>query len=388
MKGSIQKKGDTYYAVIPIGDRRKWFKGGPTKKDAQRILNEQISEINAGTYKEIPKMRFKEFSELWVKGYVEGNLKPSTEKGYRDIVEKKLSHFDQQKLSEITTGQLQKYVAERRKNVSAKTVVNEIVVMKLMFRHAKKWGYIKTNPAEDVERPKLKDAEIEILEPYEFKKLLEKTHSHYQIAFLMAFLTGLRAGELWALQWGDIDWGSNRLFVRRSVWKGGFQTPKTKKSVRKVDMPQQLIHALKRWKLACPVNNLDLIFPGLKGGVTNHVYMMNHQFYPALKRAGLRQVSFHSLRHSNASMRIQGGQNIKYISEQLGHSTIRTTLDVYGHLFNDVNFTKRQIELLEHSFESVRNPLENSPEGKATDLAHPIQLTENVEGKFGGGIRI
>ena len=73
-------------------------------------------------------------------------------------------------------------------------------------------------------------------------------------------------------------------------------------------------------------------------------------------------MSFHSLRYTNASMRIQAGQNIKYLSTQLGHSSIKITLDIYGHLFNDVNFNRQQqVELLENSFKSVRNPLENTP---------------------------
>lgn len=72
------------------------------------------------------------------------------------------------------------------------------------------------------------------------------------------------------------------------------------------------------------------------------------------------QVSFHSLRHSNTSLRIQGGRNIEYISEQMGHSTIRITLDVYGRPFDDVDFTKQQVEKLDVSFGSVRNRLENS----------------------------
>ena len=74
----------------------------------------------------------------------------------------------------------------------------------------------------------------------------------------------------------------------------------------------------------------------------------------ALRTAGLRKVSFHSLRHSNASIRIQAGQNIKYIQSQMGHASINITLDVYGHLFNDVNFNRQQVELLEASL----NPLE------------------------------
>ena len=99
-------------------------------------------------------------------------------------------------------------------------------------------------------------------------------------------------------------------------------------------------------------NENDLVFPGLEGGIANHVNIANRHFYPALRRAGLRHVSFHSLRHSNASLRIQAGQNIKYVSDQLGHSTIKITLDVYGHLFDDVNFTKQQVEMLENSFEN------------------------------------
>lgn len=362
MQGSIQKKGDIYYAIVAIGRKRKWYKGGKTKKSAQVVLNEKLAELDAGTYKEITKATFKKFIGIWLDGYVEGNLKPSTIKGYKDIVNKNLSCFNDRLLSEITTGQLQAHVSKRLKIVSAKTVCNEIMVMKELFKHARKWGYVKISPAEDVDRPKLKGTEIDILNPDEFNKLFDKVHPHYQVAFLTAFLTGLRAGELWALQWSNIDWNSGRLFVKRSVWKGKFQTPKTIKSVRKIDMPQQLIYELKRWKLACPINEHDLCFPGLEGGIANHINVVNRNFYPALRRAGLRHVSFHSLRHSNASLRIQAGQNIKYISEMLGHSTIRITLDIYGHLFNDGNFSKQQVELLESSFGDVRKPLESPSE--------------------------
>jgi integrase len=110
---------------------------------------------------------------------------------------------------------------------------------------------------------------------------------------------------------------------------------------------------------------------GVDGGPANHVNTVNRHFYPALRRAGLRQVSFHSLRHSNASLRIQAGQNIKYISEQIGHSTVRITLDIYGHLFNDVNFTRQQVELLEGSFGSVRNPLEIPPTNRKDGSEEP-----------------
>ena len=98
---------------------------------------------------------------------------------------------------------------------------------------------------------------------------------------------------------------------------------------------------------------------------------VKRHFYRALRKAGLRHVSFHSLRHSNASLRIASGQNIKYIQTQLGHASIKITMDTYGHLFNDVNFNRQQVGVFEDFLQSVnssqsglpeqsvRNPLEN-----------------------------
>ena len=73
---------------------------------------------------------------------------------------------------------------------------------------------------------------------------------------------------------------------------------------------------------------------------------MKRYFNPAPEKAKLRRVSFHSIRHTNASMRIRNGKNIKYIQQQLGHSSIKVTLDIYGHLFNDTSLACQQVELL------------------------------------------
>ena len=358
MRGSIQRKGKTYYAVIPLSGRRVWFKGG-TKRDAERVLAERLSEINQGTYQEPSKKTFKEFSEFWLKNYAEVNLKSSTLSSYRDIIERLLDPtWGHLRLSTLTTGNLQRYVSERLKTVSPKTVINEIVVIKEMFKHAHRWSYIRYNPAEHLERPKLIRPEIEILTPEEVDKLLAKASNHYLLAFQTCVLTGLRAGELWGLRWSDTDWNSFQLHIRQSLWKGQFQTPKSRYSIRRVDIPEQLAHELKRWRLVSPMSKEDLVFPSPEGNSTCHDNMVKRHFDPALRRAGLRYVSFHSLRHTNASMRIQAGQNIKYIQTQLGHSSIKVTLDIYGHLFNDINFNRQQVGLLEKSLESIRNSSE------------------------------
>lgn len=157
---------------------------------------------------------------------------------------------------------------------------------------------------------------------------------------------GLRAGELWALSWSDIDWHGKQIVVRRSLWKKQFQTPKSASSIRKVDIPDELIHQLRLWKLSCPVNEHDLVFPSPEGKPSIHENVVKRYFNTALEKAKLRRVSFHSIRHTNASMRIHAGQNIKYIQKQLGHSSIKVTLGIYSHLFNDTRFARQQVELL------------------------------------------
>ncbi len=363
--GSIQpkinKKGKkTHYAVISFPDgKRKWFKGG-TKKDALRVLGEKMVEIDQGTYREIPKKTFGDFADLWLKTHAEPNLKPSTLSGYRHIIETNLiPRWKGLELTCLTMGHFQAYVAERLKSVSGKTVGNDLTVLKEMFKHAVEWGYLKANPADRLKRPKYNKSEIDILTPDEVNLLISKASKLYRTAFLTGVLTGLRAGELWGLQWGDIDWNSRQIHVRRSLWKGNFQTPKTKNSIRRVDISDHLVHELKKWKLQCPIGELDLVFPGTDGKPSSHDNVARRHFNPALRRAELRQVSFHSLRHTNASMRILANQNIKYLSTQLGHSSIQITLDVYGHLFNDVDFNRQQVGLLESSLNLVRKSLEN-----------------------------
>lgn len=376
MKGSIQKKGKIYYAVIPIAGKRKWFRGG-TKKDAEKVLAEKVLDVSQGTYKEMPKITFQDFSKLWIESYAKDNVKPSTLAGYNHTIEKKfipyLGHFQ---MSDISTRALQLYVADRRNSVCGKSILNEVVLLKTMFKHAFKWGYIKINPCEHLERPKTIKREIDILEPAEISLLLDNSSKLYKMAFLTAIMTGVRAGELWALQWGDLDWNSKKLYIRSSVWRNQFQTPKSKCAIRKIDLPEALISELRKWKLACPISEHDLMFSSQEGQITCHDNAIKRHFNQALRKANLRHVSFHSLRHTNASMRIQAGQNIKYISTQLGHASVKITLDTYGHLFNDEDFTRQQVDMLEKTFlNSVRNPLEkplqNTKKG-LTASANPL----------------
>ena len=98
-----------------------------------------------------------------------------------------------------------------------------------------------------------------------------------------------------------------------------------------------MISELRRWRLACPPNELDLVFPSKAGTPIDHGNLLREHFYPALKKAGLPKVRFHDLRHTYASLLIEQGENVKYIQSQLGHASPVVTLTVYAHLINPTN---------------------------------------------------
>jgi len=94
---------------------------------------------------------------------------------------------------------------------------------------------------------------------------------------------------------------------------------------------------LKRWRLACKPNKLDLVFPNKRGNPLGNGEMLKYQFHPAIKKASLSPIRFHDLRHTYASLLIEQGENIKYIQSQLGPTSPTVTLNVYAHLMKPVN---------------------------------------------------
>jgi len=140
------------------------------------------------------------------------------------------------------------------------------------------------------------------------------------------------------LQWGDIDFASSKVFVRRTIQEGKFYEPKTVSSKRQIFIPPMLIEELKvyqaRQTVELDANPHELVFPYNKKGLPmDPRTLVRKIFEPALKRAELRTINFHALRHSYVSMLINQGANIKFIQKQVGHASAQLTWDVYGHLY-------------------------------------------------------
>ncbi|MDI6690007.1 MAG: site-specific integrase [Actinomycetota bacterium] len=134
-----------------------------------------------------------------------------------------------------------------------------------------------------------------------------------------------------------------------------------------------LISVLKRHRLSCPPSELDLVFPNKEGKIMDAENMGRRHFLPALRRAGLRKIRFHDLRHTYTSLLIAQGENLKFIQQQLGHSSLQVTLDRYGHLMPQVQHGAGERLQSTVFGESVRKMLEKSKE-----KAFSTMYTENA----------
>ena len=195
---------------------------------------------------------------------------------------------------------------------------------------------------------------------------------------LCAVLTGMRRGELLGLRWEDIDLEGHRIFVRRALWRGKFVTPKSRRSRRTIDLAPTLRAALA--KLPSRFQG-GLVFCSSDGEPINPDTFAQRDWPRVLRRAELRRIRFHDLRHTYASLLIAQGAHPKYIQTQLGHASIQTTLDRYGHLMPDAHAAEaRKLDRLVFG--------ENGAAGATRVVADAVQRLQNgsrnEEGVSGG----
>jgi integrase len=225
--------------------------------------------------------------------------------------------------------------------------------------------WLPSNPATRLgkfyKQAKALHEEIQPLTAQEVPIFLETARTHFCdffVLFLCAIHTGMRSGELAGLQWGDIDFNGKYLVVRRNLTRGRIETTKTGR-IRRVDISDALLHELQmmkrkrqqeyltrgsssipEWVFLGPGNIIweDGKAVGREEGQRLDMYnVKSRAFLKTLEKAKLRRIRFHDLRHTFASLLIQNGESLAYIKDQLGHSSIKMTVDVYGHLVPGAN---------------------------------------------------
>ena len=343
-----------YSITYRVGGKQRWEAVGRNKKEARQRLVHVLSEINSGTYREIAPITFLEFSKRWLKDYAQASVRRPTLRRYLTLITHQLNPaFGSVKLTDLTLRHIQRYVADSntKRTLAPRTINHSLVLLKQMLKSAVEWGYLRNNPAQGVKLAKIEHQEMDYLTPDEIRLVLQHSDEPYRTLFLTAVLTGMRQGELLGLQWGDVDWSSGLIYVRRSVYwsfrseaqRAGdedqplwrFASPKSKRSVRAVRMSPGLKEALELHKLTCITSPFDLVFCTSRGTPISPSNMIGREFHPALARAGLRRVRFHDLRHTFTTLLIAEGASAKFIQSQLGHASVQLTLDRYGHLLPD-----------------------------------------------------
>ena len=143
-------------------------------------------------------------------------------------------------------------------------------------------------------------------------------------------MTGMRRGEILALKWSDLDLKTGELKIERQVRGGVISVPKTKSSIRTVILPTELLKVLKEYKKTV---NSEWIFPSPKdSSKTRDPSAVRKRLQIILDRAGCKRVRFHDLRHTFATMALEYGMDVKTLSAAIGHTSAKTTLNVYSHI--------------------------------------------------------
>ena len=240
------------------------------------------------------------------------------------------------------------------------------------------------NPVDFVDRPLSppSDPDIRFLDREEIEALLRAAATDHlgstdRALWLTAAMTGLRQGELAALRWRDVDWVARVVRVRRSFSRGQWTTPKSRRSARAVPMPDRVATELGRhFARSLYQHDDDLVFAHPHSGKPYDASKMRERFKAALRRAQLRPLRFHDLRHTYGTLMAAAGAPLRTLQGWMGHRDYKTT-EVYADFAPDPSQGAVWAERAFGSPEPARERLQTRPE---TTRAAPWAARDRVIG--------
>lgn len=267
---------------------------------------------------------FKDFADEWFRIYVKNNNKHSEIIAKESVLRVHLvPYFGNMDLKEISNLDIEKYKAKKiLGKLNAKTINNHLTVLRKGFQCALEWGSIKNFPF--IKKLKTLPVKFDFLNVDECRQLINASYGIWPHMIKVALGTGLRFGELIALTWDDIDFQKRELTVRQAFAKGVLGSPKSNK-IRRIPMTMSVYETLYEMKM-----KKGYVFSQPSGKPLHHG-SCNHHIHRICKKAGLRKIGWHCLRHTFASHLAQRGANLVAIQGLLGHSEIRTTMR-YAHI--------------------------------------------------------
>ena len=345
-----RKRGPVWYAKFRLPDGRQiqkklgpaWTERGRppagyfTKRTAEEWLRDTLDAARRGTLPGMVRtgVTFAEAAEEWLR-YVEEDrdVKPSTLTDYRSVLKAHLlPTFSEMRVEMITPQRVEAWRAslgaERGRPLSNRTRNKSLTLLGGVMERARKVYGLPSNPVREVEklRERYDATRFDFYSPDEVHALARAAASEQDGAlFMTAAFTGLRRGELIALRWRDVDFECAAIRVGASYANGNLATPKSGRG-RVVPMVPEIAEALR--KLAQrehATGEDDLVFPGAFGTYVDGS-ALRRRYAAAQKRAGLRQIRFHDLRHTFGTLAVRGAESIVELQAWMGHAEVRTTM--------------------------------------------------------------
>lgn len=328
---------------------------GKTQREVRQSLQQITTAIDEGVYVAPSKLSVEQWLNMWLEDYCV-DVKPRTLDKYRSTVKVRLvPHLGKIKLSDLSTHHIQHVYngflrgADGFRQLSTKSIRDTHGTLHRALQQAVELDYIKINPSDRCRLPRIEKTDIKPMDSQQIGAFLHVIKGNrYERLFMVDLFTGLRMGEILALSWDCVDFDKGTLRVYRQLHqvKGRyiFGTLKNDKP-RALTVAPSVLEVLKEqraqqrlWKMAAGSvweNTEDLVFTNEIGGhlSPNSVRTALHRCTEIIGVEGFR---FHDLRHSYAVTSLQAGDDLKTLQSNLGHHTAAFTMDVYGHVTQEM----------------------------------------------------
>lgn len=340
------------YTVWTAKGRKRKTVSGKTRAEVSRKLTEAMGDRDRGLVYEAGNLTVGEYIMRWLEDSVKGTVRDSTYERYEYAIRPHIKPaLGALKLKSLTPAHVRGFYREKLNAGLAPATVHKLhVVLHKALEQAVSDGLIPRNATQGIKLPRISSETVEPLSAEEANRLIEAASGdRLEAVYVLAIHAGLRIGELLALGWEDVDLEQGTLKVRRTLTHAGgeWRVGETKSGKgRKVRLTRSAAESLRvhhkrqleeRMRLAGLWDENDLVFPNEVGGILNPSNFRNRSFKRIKERADIpSDTRFHDLRHTCATLLLGEGVNPKVVSEQLGHASIRITLDTYSHVLPDM----------------------------------------------------
>ena len=323
-----------YRAKYRADDGRQHSKSFPTKSAAKAFLQTVGADMQRGQWID-PRggqMLFRDWAQAWAAARVVRLTTRTHDEGR--IRNHLLPEFGASQLKDITPLRVRSFTARLAEHRAPATVRHCHALLSQMLADAVTEGLLLTNPCRGSRLPRPGPSTAEFLSPEQIDRLVNAVHPHYRPVVVVAVTTGMRWGEIAGLRPQYVDLLHRRLrVVETLVEVNGVLSvgqPKTPRSCRMISLPTQAVEALEA-ALGGPAR--EYVFVTEAGFPIRRHNFSRRVWQPALAAAGLSsRIRFHDLRHTHVALLIAAGVPVKAVQERLGHTSIVTTMDRYGHL--------------------------------------------------------